>query len=173
MISSRVPFHSWYGLPVSEQRRLLQDPPGSAFLLAALGAHAMTRFAERVAELDLTPPQVGLLRLIAATPGLSQQAVAQMLGTPPSRLVGLVDALADRGLVERRRNREDRRLHALHLTEAGEAMLARIAAIGREHDDAICRTLDAAEREQLRTLLARIADDQGLRPGIHPGYRGV
>jgi DNA-binding MarR family transcriptional regulator len=157
-----------YGLPV----RLL-DPPGSAFLLAALGAHATARFAERVAELDLTPPQVGMLRLIAASPGQSQQSVAQELGTPPSRLVGLVDALADRGLVERRRNREDRRLHALHLTEAGEAMLGKIAAIGREHDDAICRSLDAAERRQLRALLSRIADDQGLRPGVHPGYRSV
>jgi DNA-binding MarR family transcriptional regulator len=151
----------------------LQDPPGSAFLLAALGAHATARFAERVAELDLTPPQVGMLRLIAASPGQSQQAVAQELGTPPSRLVGLVDALADRGLVERRRNREDRRLHALHLTEAGEAMLGKIAAIGREHDEAICRSLDAAERRQLRALLSRIADDQGLRPGVHPGYRSV
>jgi DNA-binding MarR family transcriptional regulator len=158
---------------VSELRRLLQDPPGSAFLLAALGAHAASRFGERVAEVDLTPPQVGLLRLIAGSPGQSQQAVAQLLGTPPSRLVGLVDALADRGLVERRRNREDRRLHALHLTVAGEAMLGRIAAIGREHDEAICRSLDASERAQLRTLLLRIADDQGLRPGIHPGYRSV
>jgi DNA-binding MarR family transcriptional regulator len=151
----------------------LQDPPGSAFLLAALGAHATARFAERVAELDLTPPQVGMLRLIAASPGQSQQSVAHELGTPPSRLVGLVDALADRGLVERRRNREDRRLHALHLTEAGEAMLGKIAVIGREHDDAICRGLDAAERRQLRGLLTRIADDQGLRPGVHPGYRSV
>jgi DNA-binding MarR family transcriptional regulator len=151
----------------------LQDPPGSAFLLAALGAHATARFAKRVAELDLTPPQVGMLRLIAASPGQSQQAVAQELGTPPSRLVGLVDALADRGLVERRRNREDRRLHALHLTEAGEAMLGKIAAIGREHDESICRSLDAAERRQLRALLSRIADDQGLRPGVHPGYGSV
>jgi DNA-binding MarR family transcriptional regulator len=151
----------------------LENPPGSAFLLSAVGAHATARFARRVAELELTPPQVGLLGLIGAEPGQSQQAVAQVLGMPPSRLVGLVDALADRGLVERRRNREDRRLHALHITGDGEAMLARIAAIGREHDDAICRSLDAAERGQLRTLLARIADDQGLRPGVHPGYRGV
>ncbi len=151
----------------------LENPPGSAFLLTAVGAHAAARFAERAAELDLTPPQVGLLGLIAASPGQSQQAVAQVLGMPPSRLVGLVDALADRELVERRRNRDDRRLHALHITEAGEAVLARIAAIGRAHDDALCRSLDAAERETLRALLVRIAADQGLRPGVHPGYRSV
>jgi DNA-binding MarR family transcriptional regulator len=151
----------------------LENPPGSAFLLAAVGAHAAARFAERVADLDLTPPQVGLLGLIAASPGQSQQAVAQLLGMPPSRLVGLVDALADRGLVERRRNRTDRRLHALHITDEGTAMLARVGKVGREHDAALCRSLDAAERETLRALLSRIAADQGLRPGIHPGYRSV
>jgi DNA-binding MarR family transcriptional regulator len=151
----------------------LENPPGSAFLLAAVGAHAAARFAERVSALDLTPPQVGLLGLIAASPGQSQQAVAQLLGMPPSRLVGLVDALADRGLVERRRNRTDRRLHALHITDEGREMLARIGKVGREHDDALCRSLDDAERETLRALLSRIAAEQGLRPGVHPGYRSV
>jgi DNA-binding MarR family transcriptional regulator len=157
-----------YGLPVP-----LENPPGSAFLLAAVGAHAAARFAARSADLGLTPPQVGLLGLIAASPGQSQQAVAQLLGMPPSRLVGLVDALADRGLLERRRNRDDRRLNGLHVTDAGKAMLAEIAEIGRAHDDALCRSLDSAERETLRALLSRIAADQGLRPGIHPGYRSV
>lgn len=158
---------------MSERIRGLTDPPGAAFLLAAVGSLAAARFAERVAVLDLAPMQVGLLRAIAATPGQSQQALAQLLGTPPSRLVSLVDSLADRGLVERRRNPHDRRLHALHVTDAGRALLARIEAIGREHDDALCRSLDAGERSHLRALLARIADEQGLRPGVHPGYRRV
>jgi DNA-binding MarR family transcriptional regulator len=121
--------------------------------------------------MDLTPAQVGLLRAIAADPGRSQQAMAQLLGTPPSRLVSLVDALAERGLVERRRNPDDRRLHALHPTDDGHAVLARIATIGREHDEAIGRSLNPAERAQLRALLARMADDHGLTPGVHPGYR--
>jgi DNA-binding MarR family transcriptional regulator len=151
----------------------LENPPGSAFLLAAVGAHAAARFAARVSALGLTPPQVGLLGLIAASPGQSQQALAGVLGMPPSRLVGLVDALADRGLVERRRNPADRRLHALHITEAGEAMRTEIAGVGQAHDDALCRSLDEGERETLRALLSRIAADQGLHPGVHPGYRAI
>jgi DNA-binding MarR family transcriptional regulator len=151
--------------------RRLEDPPGSAFLLAALGAHAAARFAERIAALDVTPAQTGLLRAIAATPGQSQQVLAQLLGTPPSRLVGLVDSLADRGLVERRRNPTDRRLHALHLTADGATLVERIETIGREHDDAILRSLKDSERARLRSMLARIAEDQGLTPGVHPSYR--
>lgn len=147
--------------------------PGVAFLLAQLGAHGALRFAERIAELDLTPPQTGLIRAIAAQPGQSQQALAQLLGTPPSRLVALLDGLDERGIVERRRNPDDRRLHAVHLTDAGHALVRRIGEVARAHDDAICGALDPEERSQLRVLLARIADDQGLTPGVHPGYRRI
>lgn len=147
--------------------------PGSAFLLAQIGAHAAARFAARIAELDLTPPQAGLLRAVAAGPGRSQQALAALLGTPPSRLVALVDQLDERGLVERGRNPDDRRLHALHLTEAGAALLGRIGEVARRHDDAVCAALDEGERATLRALLGRVAAEQGLTPGVHPGYRRI
>src|SRR3954451_21189718 len=100
---------------------------GSAFLLAQVGAHAAQRFAERIAELDLTPAQVGLLRLVATRPGQSQQAIAAQLGTPPTRLVALVDGLEKRGLIERHRNPDDRRLYALELSEEGRAFMGRVA----------------------------------------------
>jgi DNA-binding MarR family transcriptional regulator len=145
--------------------------PGSAFLLAQLGAYAAGRFAERIAELDLTPPQTGLIRAIAAQPGRSQQALATLLGTPPSRLVTLVDGLDERGLVERRRNPDDRRLHALHLTEEGEKLLRRIGEVARAHDEAICGALEPEERRNLRALLDKLAAEHGLTPGVHPGYR--
>jgi len=145
--------------------------PGAAFLLAQLGAHAAARFAERIAKLDLVPAQAGLLRAVAASPGQSQQALARLLGTPPSRLVALVDTLEERGILQRRRNPDDRRLHALHLTDAGHLLLRGIGQAARAHDDAMCATLDPAERAQLRALLTRIADDHGLTPGVHPGYR--
>ena len=145
--------------------------PGAAFLLTQIGAHATSRFAERITELDLTPPQTGLLRAVAVAPGQSQQALARHLGTPPSRLVALIDGLDERGLLERRRNPDDRRLHALHLTDAGRDVLRRIAEVGRSHDDEMCAALTAEERTTLTALLARIAADHGLTPGVHPGYR--
>ncbi|MEQ3553705.1 MarR family winged helix-turn-helix transcriptional regulator [Pseudonocardia nematodicida] len=144
---------------------------GSAFLLAQIGAHAASRFAERISELDLTPPQTGLLRAVAAEPGRSQQSLARHLGTPASRLVALVDGLAGRGLVERRRNPDDRRLHALHVTPAGKEMLDRIGGVAGEHEQDLLGALDPDERATLRELLSRVADDQGLTPGVHPGYR--
>jgi DNA-binding MarR family transcriptional regulator len=145
--------------------------PGNAFLLAQLGAYAAGRFAERIAALDLTPAQAGLLRLIAWDPGQSQQAVAGQLGTPPSRLVLIVDGLEERGLVERRRNPDDRRHHALHLTDAGAQFMRQLAEVGAAHENDICSGLDTKERTQLHGLLDRLAAGQGLTPGVHPGYR--
>jgi DNA-binding MarR family transcriptional regulator len=147
------------------------DGPGAAFLLAQLGAHAARRFADRIAVLDLTPPQAGLLRAVARAPGQSQQALAAHLGTPPTRLVALVDGLEERGVLERRRNPADRRLHALHLTGAGEKLLGEIGRVAATHDAATLAALEPGEREVLRGLLARVAAEQGLTEGVHPGYR--
>jgi DNA-binding MarR family transcriptional regulator len=146
--------------------------PGNAFLLAQLGADAAARFAARIKELGLTPAQSGLLRLIAWQPGQSQQAVATKLGTPPSRLVPLVDGLEERGLVERRRNPEDRRHHALYLTDAGNRFMAQeLAPAGAAHENETCAGLDPAERAQLHALLEKMATHHGLTTGVHPGYR--
>ncbi len=90
------------------------DNLGVAFLLAQLGAHATERIAERLAAIGLSPAHIGLVRAIAATPGLSQHAVAERVGVHPSRIVALIDDLERHGFVERRRNPDDRRLHALY-----------------------------------------------------------
>jgi DNA-binding MarR family transcriptional regulator len=143
---------------------------GNAFLLAQLGAHATGLFAERIATLDLAPAQAGLLRIVAIDPGLSQQVIAERLGTPPSRLVPLIDGLEKRGVVERRRNPADRRNHALYLTAEGGRLMGRLGQVAAAHEDAICGPLDPDERTQLGTLLRRLAADQGLQAGTHPGY---
>lgn len=142
-----------------------------AFLLAQLGAYAADRFGERAAALDFTRPQAGLLRLISREPGQSQQAVARRLGTPPSRLVALVDGLEQRGLIERRRDPGDRRNYALHPTAAGEQAMATLSQATLEHEQAISAPLTQAERAQLSKLLGKLAAAHGLVPGIHPGYR--
>lgn len=144
---------------------------GIAFLLAQLGAHASEMFRQRAQALELTRPQAGLLRLIDRQPGQSQQAIAAQLGTPPSRLVALVDGLQDRGLVERRRNPEDRRNYALHLTPAGQATMRQLERAYADHEADVIAPLTSTERRQLSSLLSKLASAHQLSPGIHPGYR--
>lgn len=146
-------------------------PRGAAFLLAQLGAHAAGRFGERVGGLGLAPPDVGLLRMIATEPGRSQRSLAADLGVVPSRVVALIDNLERKGLVERRRSTEDRRNYELYVSEGGRRALAGVREVAAAHEDDLLAALDGAERGLLAELLGRVAAQQGLTPGVHPGYR--
>jgi len=142
-----------------------------AFLLAQLGAHAASQFAERLAVLELTPADAGILRLLCAEPGLSQQELAAKLQIHPRRLVAILDSLEKRGFVERRANPHDRRLYSVHLTKNGGEVLEKIGKVAREHQDALLSALSQEERDALAALLLKIADRLGLVRGVHPGYR--
>lgn len=146
---------------------------GVAFLLAQLGYHATELFTQRIAPLGLNPAQTGILRAIAAGPGQSQQALSQQLNLLPSRVVAFVDDLESNGYVERRRNPDDRRLHALHLTVSGKRLMQKLSQAAREHERQITAALNDSQRRDLRDLLALIAEDVGLPPKVHPGYRSI
>jgi DNA-binding MarR family transcriptional regulator len=144
---------------------------GPAFLLAQVGAHAASQFAERLKPLKLSPHDAGVLRLLRMSSGISQQELAGRIRVHPSRLVAIVDGLEQQKLVERQVNVGDRRLYSLHLTKAGAEMLERIGKAAREHQDALLGMLTGAERGTLAELLLKIADEQGLTRGVHPGYQ--
>jgi DNA-binding MarR family transcriptional regulator len=146
-------------------------PSSISFLLTQIGAEAAARYTARLAPLDLQAPQAGVLRVLGQTPGISQQELADRLAMHASRLVSVVDALEKRGLLERRSSATDRRENALHITAAGKQILQQLGIIARAHDNAICEGLSAQEKEQLQSLLERIARRHGLAQGVHPGYR--
>lgn len=146
-------------------------PTSISFLLTQIGTHAASRFAERLGSLDLLPQHAGVLRMLGQSSGISQQELAARLDMHASRLVGLVDTLEKRGLVERHSSASDRRVYALHLTEAGRGILKQLGTLARAHDDTMCDGLLPEERTQLFSLLERIAQRQGLAHAVHPGYR--
>ncbi|HEX4354688.1 MAG TPA: MarR family transcriptional regulator [Polyangiales bacterium] len=140
------------------------------FLLSQVGAHSAARFAQVIGPLGLTPPHSGVLRLLAETPGLSQQQLSTQLRVHPSRLVALVDDLEARGFAERRQSPDDRRTHAVQLTDKGRRVIAEIGQVASTLQQELGGALDADERKTLTELLKRIADQQGLTPGVHPGF---
>jgi DNA-binding MarR family transcriptional regulator len=149
-----------------------RPPSGAALLLSQVGARVAVRFAERLAELALTPAQVGVLRVVGQSPGLSQQALALRLGAAPSRVVKLVDELEEHGLVERRRSQTDRRHHELHIADGAADRVAAVRRVVREHDADITAALTEDELATLLALLRKVAAAQGLATEGHPGYAG-
>ncbi len=121
--------------------------------------------------LQLSPAHSGILWILGRSAGVSQKELASTLKIHPSRLVALLDELEGRGLVERRGHTVDRRLYALHLTAKGQAAFEKIRHLAEEHLKLICGALSNTECAQLTEMLQRIAEERGLTPGVHPGYR--
>jgi DNA-binding MarR family transcriptional regulator len=143
-------------------------PASVAFLLSQLGWATATRFRETLAPLGLEPRQFATLRVLGAMEGQSQQSVCAAAHIPPSRMVGLVDDLEARGLVERRLNAEDRRARAIHLTQAGRDLLGEAFARIAANERWISTPFSPQERQQLLALLARLAEHFALPATTHP-----
>ena len=128
--------------------------PGLLGYRLRLAQQAVFRdFARSVGR--LSPGRVGLVLLIDANPGVTQSRLARAVGLDRSTLVGLVDALEDAGLIQRRRG-EDRRTNGLWLTAAGEAQVATLKRRIAVHERRIAAKLSAGERTQLLALLSKL-----------------
>jgi DNA-binding MarR family transcriptional regulator len=75
-------------------------------------------------SLGVTGPQRTALRLVALTPGISSGELAALLHLHPSTLTGVLERLARRGLLERRRDPFDARRALLKITPAGKRLLS-------------------------------------------------
>lgn len=111
-------------------------------------------FASSVGE--LSPGRVGILLLLEANPGVTQGRLAQAVSLDRSTMVGIVDMLEERGLIERRRG-EDRRTNGLWLTDEGRALVARLKRRIQAHERRVAARLTAQERAQLLALLEKLS----------------
>jgi DNA-binding MarR family transcriptional regulator len=137
-----------------------------AYLLGRIGRSQGARLTEQLAPLGLRPKHFALLNIVAADEGSSQQKLGERLDLEPSGIVPTIDELEAQGLLQRRRDPEDRRRYALYLTPEGHAKLAEARTAAAERATQLLQPLDAAELAVLEDMLTRIAarDDRNIRP---------
>jgi len=83
-------------------------------------ARALTRmYEEHLRPCNLTPPQFGLLSVLAERPGLSQQELADMLDLDQTTLSRNLRLLIENKWIKGTRSKEDRRLTCYAVTPAG------------------------------------------------------
>jgi DNA-binding MarR family transcriptional regulator len=155
------------------QRKSKNGPPfrSVGFMLSTLGYAISRRFHQALAPLELEPSQFSVLRAVGFSEGQSQHALAENLRISPSHMVAIVDELERRELLERRAQPGDRRVRTLHLTAAGEKLLAEAFTVAKGYEQLLTKPLDAKERVQLLDLLDRIAEALELQPGAHAALR--
>ncbi|WP_415857065.1 MarR family winged helix-turn-helix transcriptional regulator [Sinomonas sp. G460-2] len=146
-------------------------PARIGFLLAQLGAHAAELFADQTRGLGITPSEAGVVRIIGRSPGISQRALAETLGSVQSRVVALIDRLESAGLVTRTRSSADRRVQELRLTESGASVLRSLRHAAEAQEAAIVDGLTAEQATELFGLLSKLSSLRGLDSDVHIGYR--
>lgn len=99
---------------------------------------------------------------------LSQQQLADALDLDKSHLVGRLDQLEGRSLVDRTPDPRDRRRNQVALTSTGKALIDELRPAGQRSQQVLLNVLTAPEQETLVALLRRVllaADDGGVRAG--------
>jgi DNA-binding MarR family transcriptional regulator len=142
-----------------------------ACLITRLGVHIQEQLTDLLAPLGLQPRHFGLLTLLKGQDGLSQHQLADPLAVHRNVMVGLVDELETRGLVERRRHPTDRRAHAVHLLPAGRALHAESEALITEFEAKLFGCLSPQEATTFVALQRRVSEHAGLHLEVHPGLR--
>jgi DNA-binding MarR family transcriptional regulator len=127
------------------------------FLLKRLGFSAKSRSLEIYEQEGLNPYHYAILALLDEGLPEAQAAIADALGYDRGTLVGLLDELEEKALVERKRDPDDRRRHIVRLTADGTRTLARLRTLNKRLEDDFLAPLDAGQREALHSLLLELA----------------
>ena len=122
---------------------------------------------ERGKPYIITPPQWSALSLLLAQDGLTIGTMSQMRGVDAPTGTGIITRLEQNGLVERRHDREDRRVVKVYLTDEGRDIVNTLASPVEQFDHSTKRGFSEGEQDRLRAHLQQIiANVSEIGPGL-------
>jgi len=141
-------------------RELVASP---AFLLARLGVELKARAFKEFEQVGFSPYHYSVLALLDEGVRETQATIADALQLDRSMLVGILDGLEEKSLIERRRDTTDRRRHLVSMTAAGKRQLARLRTIVQGIDEEFLAPLDTETRATLHATLLTLAENTDSR----------
>jgi DNA-binding MarR family transcriptional regulator len=105
---------------------------------------------------DLTPRQYAVLVTVSQNEGLSQTDLVDHTGIDRSTLADIVRRMLKKGLLQRRRTREDARAYAVKLTDEGWRTLKTADPVARRVDEKVLSALPANQRDRFLQDLGTI-----------------
>ena len=112
-------------------------------------------------EGDLTPRQYAVLVAVSQNEGLSQTHLVEKTGVDRSTLADIVRRMLKKGLLQRRRTKDDARAYAVKLTEEGWRILKTVDPLAKRVDDKILAALPGQQRERFLQDLTLIVEALG------------
>ena len=130
------------------------------FLLRRAHQLSVGLFENECQSLKLTPPQFGVLHMLAHDKAMDQARLARALGLDKVTVLHVVRGLEARGWLTRHPSATDRRKWTLMLSPAGQAVFLQAQDLTRQASEHLLSPLDPKEQEQLTQLLEKLC--QGL-----------
>lgn len=140
-------------------------------LLGLAHLHVSQLCTQMMTSIKLTPKQWVALEFISNNPNVSQGEIAAHIGTTPTVMVAVLDALTKRGLVQRVMVSSDRRRRHVVLTEEGGVVLQEARRLAFEVEEVFSAetNLTPTERTILLTILRKITRRESpQKPNIRP-----
>ena len=150
-------------------RSSLKNPPAAvekvdtSYLETLIGYNArraalavIADFVEKMAVYNLSPVDFSVMSVIVHNPGVTSRQLCAALNILPPNLVGLIQVLEARGLIERQPHPHDGRAVGLHPTEQGIDLMKEAEATASELEKKVGGKLTPNQTQTLVTLLQKI-----------------
>lgn len=128
------------------------------YLLAAVSDRASAEFHAHARAAGLRVPEWRVLACLTDEDGAMVTRLARLSLMEQSRLTRIIDQMADRGLVTRRSDPQDRRRVRVFLTESGGALARGLREDAKAHEARILDRLTAEDAVRIKTLLSALLD---------------
>lgn len=119
----------------------------------------ITEMDAALKDLDITSQQMGILLSLRSGMAATPFELSRLLGIDTGLMTRMLDKLETKGLLERSRSIEDRRVVNLKLTKAGEKVAAHLPQIVPVVLNARLRKFTRTEFEELLRLLNKFLED--------------
>ncbi len=133
-------------------------PAASSVLISQLARGMRRRIEQAIEPLGLRPRELHALQHLRERGPSPQQTLVELLGIDATNLVAILNSLDTAGLIERRRDRTDRRRAIIELSPSGAQLLADLDRALLEIDAEVFAPLTITERRTLNGLLARTVE---------------
>jgi MarR family transcriptional regulator, organic hydroperoxide resistance regulator len=159
-----------------EVKRLLA-PHGIGYRIKLLSQLIGRRFQEKLEPFGLTPFHWIVLCCLWQDDGLATSSIGEKLQQVGGTLTGVLDRMAERGIIRRERDAHDRRIWRIWLTDSGRQLQDLLPPIAVEIREIALNGISYEERSQLSDLLDRIVANLQTTdvPVIHPpeGWQSI
>lgn len=140
---------------VAEREYVLDDQIG--FVLRKAHQRASDIFTSIMGQFEVTPTQFATLARLHEVGETSQNRLGRMTAMDPATILGVVNRLKKRGLIEQRVDPNDGRMNLLSLSTEGSVLIGAMEQAGLEVSRRTLEPLSERDARRLLELLARIA----------------